>query len=272
MRYTLFILGIASGFMACTNSIASKPGLETELATESAPPVAVMQDSAGTYTALDTTLSFAGVWVNEGYVNDLHITQSPRLAKLEGISCIEIPGQTLKVTKWIKGFHDAAPEVVVVKDGDQYLLTQPDLSKKNVVPIEIYSPTRIKIMDTYLYKLVRGDVEKKDWGILEELLFSGTYHAEDGQEVVFGENGQISGLKDFASYMPIIDEKYEVIDNDVDFVEFKTANETGVKYGYKFRMDTLTLYKVKCLQQYARTKECSFETYGDVVHTLVKEK
>jgi hypothetical protein len=271
MRYTLFILGITLGFIACKNSVASKPESEIETATESAPPVAEL-DSVGNYEALDTALSFAGIWVNEGYVNDLHITQSPRLCRADSISCLEIPARTLMVTRYIGGFHDGAADLVVVKSGDQYLFTSPDLSKKYADTIQIFSSTRIKIRDTYLYKLVKGDVTKPDWGILEELLFSGTYHLEDGKKVVFGENDTITGLDLFTHYTPIIDDWYAEINNDVDYIEFQTSENEREKYGYKFFMDTLTIFKTKCLQENSRTKACTFETYGDKVYTLIKEK
>ncbi|WP_343667992.1 hypothetical protein [Chitinophaga sp.] len=229
-------------------------------------------DSVGTYEALDTALSFAGIWVNEGYVNDLHITQSPRLSRADSISCIEIPARTLMVTRYIGGFHEEAGDMVAVKSGDQYVFTTPDLSKKNADTIRIFSPTRIKIRDTYLYKLVKGDRNKADWGILEELLFSGTYHLENGKRVVFGNNDTITGLDDFIHYIPIIDDWYSDINNDVDYIEFETSANTKEKYGYKFFMDTLTIYKTKCLQENNRTKACTFETYGEKVFTLIKEK
>lgn len=271
MRYTLFILGITLGFIACTNSVANKPESEIETATESAPPVAQL-DSVGNFEALDTALSFAGIWVNEGYVNDLHITQSPRLCRADSISCLEIPARTLTVTRYIGSFHDGAADIVVVKSGDQYIFTTPDLSKKFADTIQIFSPTRIKIRDTYLYKLVKGDVTKRDWGILEELLFSGSYHLEDGKKVVFGENDTIVGLDDFIHYVPNIDHLYAEVNNDVDYIEFETAGNKTETYGYRFFMDTLTIFKTKCLQENNRTKECTFETYGDKVYTLIKEK
>lgn len=271
MRYTLFILGITLGFIACKNSVASKPESEIETATESAPPVSA-PDSVGTFEALDTALSFAGIWVNEGYVNDLHITQSPRLCRADSISCIEIPARTLMVTRYISGFHEGGADLVIVKNGDQYLFTRPDLTKKDVDTIEVLSPTRIKIRNTYLYKLGKGDVSRSDWGILEELLFSGTYHSEDGKKVVFGDKDTIIGMDLFTRYTPIIDDQVEVVENDVDFIEFETVENKKETYGYRFFMDTLTIYRTKCLQQNARTKACTFETYGEKMYTLIKEK
>jgi len=272
MRYTLLILGITLGFIACKNSIASKPESEIETATESAPPV-VEPDSVGTYEALDTALSFAGIWVNEGYVNDLHITQSPRLCRADSISCIEIPARTLMVTRYISDFHEGGEDIVVVKNGNQYLFTRPDLGKGYADTIQVLSPTRIKVCDTYLYKLVKGDVKKPDWGILEELLFNGTYHLEDGKKVVFAENDTITGLDLFTHYTPVIDDDwYTDMENDVDYIEFETTEKKKVKYGYKFMMDTLTIFKTKCLQQNARTNACTFETYGEKMYTLIKEK
>ncbi|WP_440133039.1 hypothetical protein [Chitinophaga sancti] len=271
MRYTLFILGITLGFIACKTSVASIPESEIETATESAPLV-TEPDSVGTFEALDTALSFAGIWVNEGYVNDLHITQSPRLCRADSISCIDIPARTLMVTRYISGFHDGAGDIVVVKNGDQYFFTTPDLTKKDVDTIQVLSPTRIKIRNTYLYKLGKGDVNKSDWGILEELLFSGTYHFEDGKKVVFGENDTIIGMDIFKRYTPVIDALAEEVENDVDYIEFQTSADKKETYGYKFFMDTLTIYKTKCLQQNARTHACTFETYGEKMYTLIKEK
>jgi hypothetical protein len=108
---------------------------------------------------------------------------------------------------------------------------------------------------------------------LEELLFNGTYHLEDGKKVVFAENDTITGLDLFTHYTPVIDDDwYTDMENDVDYIEFETTEKKKVKYGYKFMMDTLTIFKTKCLQQNARTNACTFETYGEKMYTLIKEK
>ncbi len=82
----------------------------------------------------------------------------------------------------------------------------------------------------------------------------------------------IIGLDLFTRYTPVIDALAEEVENDVDFIDFETSANTKETYGYKFFMDTLTIYKTKCLQQNARTKACTFETYGEKVFTLIKEK
>ena len=274
MKYLLLFLVSTQLFIACTSKNGNTDE-GTDSATNAAPPALPVVDSTGSYNKLDTALSFAGVWVNEDFVNDLHITQSPAHSPVkEGISCIVIPARTLISTSPISGFYEGSAERVVVKDGDQYLLCNPDLKNGDTIHIDVLSPTRIKIQHTYLYKLMRGDKEMKDYGILEELLFSGNYKTADGKDVVLGEDGTVSGLDIFTKYEPNItpNNLYREAETDVDYITFTTSKGTTEEYGYKFKMDTLSIYKIKCLKRDVKSNSCYLETYGDKVFELIKGK
>jgi len=96
------------------------------------------------FKTLDTALSFAGLWVNEAYIANIHKTRSPRQSQDVMESCITIPSRTLQVTRMVAGFHEGAEDLVVVKDRDRYKLYDADLSALQK-EMELISPTRISV-------------------------------------------------------------------------------------------------------------------------------
>lgn len=138
-------------------------------------------------------LGFAGIWVNEIYVNSIRKNRSPKQDQGLMNSSINIPDSTLTTTSMISGFHEGSSEMVVVKDGNRYWFYDPELTTPNDV-IQVLSPKRLRIGDQYFLKIEHGDMNKYEWSILNEILFAGKYQNQEGKEVVFSFDGHISGL------------------------------------------------------------------------------
>jgi len=134
------------------------------------------------YRTLHVRVPFGGAYVNEEYVDKIHANRSPRLDQDVEKSCIEIPDSTLETTSWIYGFHEGGPTKEVVNTGGRFMLYDV-YEKKLEDTLESLGPDRLRIGQLYLRKLKYPDREKADWGILEEILFSGRYQTEDDGEL-----------------------------------------------------------------------------------------
>lgn len=217
----------------------------------------------------DTVLSFAGVWVNEIYVDKIRKSHSPRLSQGIMASCIVIPDSTLKETNMVAGFHEGGPQMVVVKIGERYQFYDPPL-KTPLDTIEPLGPRRLRIGNQYFARLSYPDPRKTDWGILEELLFSGKYQKVDGGEVVFGTDGHITGLDSILYYEPVIDFA-DRGDGQVDRINLGQSHKKLDDYSFRFDGDTLLIYTVDCLQYNANEKGCDSATFGYLLWKLKKE-
>jgi hypothetical protein len=162
------------------------------------------ETTAPDFKTFHTALGFAGAWVNEVYVDSIRKNRSPRLDQEINESCINIPDSTLKTTNMIYGFHEGGAEMVIVKDGNRYQFYDPEFKTPKDI-IEPMSPDRLRIGTQYFQKLKHPDMEKYEWGILDEILFGGKYQSQDGQEVVFGIDGHIKGLDTVTYYQPHAD-------------------------------------------------------------------
>ncbi|HEV2483727.1 MAG TPA: hypothetical protein VGS79_28875 [Puia sp.] len=228
----LLVLSVLSALSAC----GSHSGSDVRAKPDSL--VAVAPGGADTaFRRLHVPVPFAGIYVNEEYVDKILANRSPRLDQEVEKSCVDIPDSTLKLAMWVYGFHEGGGNVVVVKIGDRYQLYEPG-SKKLDDTIEVLSPDRLRIGKLYLRKLKYADREKNDWGVLEEILFSGKYVAEDGKEVEFGADGHVKGLADTVScYVPYAD--YVGPGGDVDAIGLGQSQEHNTEYAFRFDKDTL---------------------------------
>ncbi|HVV69972.1 MAG TPA: hypothetical protein VHI52_00215 [Verrucomicrobiae bacterium] len=201
-------------------------------------PVVVAAGGVDTaFRTVHVPVPFAGLYVNEEYVDKIRANRSPRLDQGVEKSCLEIPDSTLKPAMWVYGFHEGGGDVAVVKQGDRYWLYD-TYGKKLADTIEVLSPGELRIGKIRLRKLKYGDREKNDWGVLEEILFSGRYRTEDGKEVEFGADGHVKGLEDTLSYYaPFAD--YVGPGGEVDQLGLGQSPEHNTGYAFRFDKDTL---------------------------------
>jgi hypothetical protein len=222
------------------------------------------------FKTVHAALSFAGAWVNEVYVDSIHKNRSPR--KDQGIeeSCINIPDSTLMTTSMVGGFHEGGPEMVVVMDGDRYQFFDPTFKTPKEI-IEPLSPDRLRIGSQYFKKLTHADMEKYEWGILNEILFAGKYKTqvakevgeEAGKEVVFAVDGHITGLDTITYYQPHADYTGDQ-DLGVDRISLGPSQKNLHEYGFQFNGDTLLIYSINCLKYDSVAHECGLEQLGEL--------
>jgi hypothetical protein len=217
----------------------------------------------------DTVLPFAGVWVNEVYLDSIRYNRSPRLSQGVEESCIILPARTLQVTSMIAGFHDGGPAWVVVKSGSHYQFYY-EARELPGDTIESLSLQRLRIGHHYFGRLNQPDIRKSDFGILEELLFTGTYLTDKGEKVIFGPNGSVTGLPGLAYYEPVVDYA-DRGDRQVDLLQLGPTRHKMDNFGFLFRKDTLTIYMVNCLRYDRTNGDCDSNALGEMLFSLVKQ-
>lgn len=257
-------------FILSMSSCGSHPKPDTGSGSDSSISItagkSALASSGADFKTLRTALDFAGAWVNEVYVDSIHKNQSPGKDQVIMESCIEIPDSTLKKTCMIGGFHDGGPAIVIVKKGNQYQFYDPELKIPGAI-IEPISARRLRIGNQYFQKLEHPDMEKEEWGILNELLFSGNYQNEEGKEVIFEMNGHIRGLDTVTYYQPHADYTEEQ-DLDADRISMgRSPNKVHV-YGFRFNKDTLSIYNIDCLKYDSAAHECGLEKLGSLIWKL----
>ena len=269
-RVVIFIM---MGWLSCTSPAGSperKPvdSPEHKPADSLIPKPAAAERPPLIAHPLDTLVPFSGVWVNDIYIRNILRNRSPRLSQNVLQSCITIPPRTLQITRMVGGFHEGAADMVVVKDGDRYEFLSADLGLF-IYGIRILSEDRIGIGDQTFSRLAHADTNKTDWGILEELLFSGNYRDAYGQAVHFAADGQISGMDSLRYYIPKID--YADGPSQIDHIQLGSSPRRLEDYGFRFDKDSLILYTVECLEYSAGEKQCDSERLGYRMYTLVRE-
>ena len=106
--------------------------------------------------------------------------------------------------------------------------------------------------------------------ILEEILFKGKYTNSEGKTIEFKPNGQIVGLDKFHFYDPIIDYFDEGM--QVDQIRIGNSQNELDYYGFKFNKDTLSLYKLNCIEFDSTSNNCGIVEYGQLIHKLWRQE
>ena len=257
MRSNLLFISLLCMVYACSSP--SQP------AKQEATKDSTGQTVAG-YKTLDTEVPFAGVWVNEDYIEKIKRSKSPVRSQHVMQSCIVIPGRTLQTTRMIAGFHEGGADVAVGKDGDQYYL----FSSRSADSIQVISPDRIKIKDHYFNKLAHGDSTRGNWGILEEILFKGHYQLENGKTVEFTEDGKVTGLDDFTTYIAVIDYTGTETPSEVSLIQLSKPDEQSEEYGYRFVQDTLYIHKTQL--KFDKDHKYDHVVFAEQAYKLIKLK
>jgi hypothetical protein len=219
--------------------------------------------------APDTPVYFAGLWVNEVYIQRVRTGMPLRRAQGVMMSCIEIPLRTLKVTRMVGGFHDGAADMVLRKNGSGYCFyyTYNYIPGDTVIPL---ADGRLKIGKNYFQHL-DDDKLSSDDGILEQLLFAGRYRRTDTDtagSIIFEENGHIQGFDSFRYYSPTID--YADMNAAFDHIRIGSDARHLQDYGFRFIGDTLMIYDRNRLRY--NGEYCDSEALGELLYVLPKIK
>jgi hypothetical protein len=215
---------------------------------------------------LEASIPFEGVWVSEHYVNEVRQGKSLREAQDTETRCIVIPARTLQVTRWIYGFHEGGEDLVIVqRDSGYFMIALYD--GRCVDTLKTVADGRLKMGRDYYVRVGEVDSSLSDLGVLEQLLFAGSYRRSDTRGMVlFRKDGKIEGLDSLGWFVPEID--YVGEPTSVDHIRLG-RDKRGLKdYGLSFAGDTMRIYSVDCLQQ--SEGECALDTLGRELYTLKK--
>jgi hypothetical protein len=226
-------------------------------------PNAPVASNVINFKTLDTSVPFAGFWVNETYVKNIGRTKSP--GKCQGISesGLTIPGRTLQSTCMIYGFHEGGPEIVLVKKGNtyQFYSKDGDTISNSVYDIQVIAADKLKIgKNTFI---------KTNEKFLADILFSGEYRDSLNNTVQFSKDGHIKGLGNYAVYDPWYDYTGEP-ELDADQVDLGQDSINMEHFGYRFRQDTLLIYNLNCLEYDSLEHSCLHLALGDIKCKLVR--
>jgi hypothetical protein len=221
------------------------------------------------FKQLDTTLSFAGYWVDEKYVNEILQKKSPTMTQVPSISCFPIPNRTKQITRLVSGFHEGGEDLVVLKNGTNYELWDSELKNKRK-QITIISNDRIKLDNDFFVRLRNYNVSDKSGEpkILEEILFAGKYKTDKGQIVEFNPNGQLLGFDNYNNFEAYVDYADQGMQVDKFVVRQNASSEK--EFGFKFKSDSLFIYNLKCLEYDQESKTCVDFGFDNLKLVLVK--
>ncbi|WP_026994408.1 hypothetical protein [Flectobacillus major] len=208
---------------------------------------------------------FAGLWINERYVNEIRKSKSPykaqQLARLSNISFSSSATQN-NMIGW--NFHEGE-SIILKKKGTQYEVwhTEPVHKLGNLSILT--TNQKIKVgKDTFLKLKTRDNTR-----FVEELLFQGTYLL-NGQKVTFSADGKVSGLAGYSYYFP----QYDYFGGSYGFDQIilgKTKDlQKGQDFAFQFMGNTLKIYDITCTLKDKNSNDCLEAKRGKLRYTLVK--
>jgi hypothetical protein len=231
------------------------------------------------FKKLDTLIPFSGYWLSEEYFNNIKKYKSPKKAQ-DNSEFIFIPNRTLKPAMLVMDFHEGDPELTILKNGTKYQMwalhddgiseSSNELSIFNSNDIQIISPTKIKIGDKSFVKINGITTNENRFKILEEILFQGQYTNASGNSIEFKNNGEVIGLDSFHYYQP--NEDYYDEGMQVDQVSLGKAEKDLDWFGFKFKNDTLELYKLKCNAFDSTSHNCGEVELGQLIYKLWRKE
>jgi hypothetical protein len=229
-----------------------------------------LSSSTDNYKKLDTLVSFSGSWLSEDYFNEIVKNKSPRKAQ-DGALFIVIPQKTLSLTTIIYNFHEGGTLLEVVSNKNNYEIweVQNDSLSQKVYDVKILSPLKISLGDKSFVK-ISSDTDTENFIVLDEILFKGNYTDTKNNKIEFKSNGQIVGMDSFNFYESVIDYYDEGM--QVDQIRLGDSRDKLDYYGFKFKGDTLNLYKLNCLEFDSTSNNCGVVEYGQLIYKLWKQK
>lgn len=212
-------------------------------------------------TQVGQASGIGGAWVNAHYIQLLTQTKSPRTVQDSANPSMVLMPHTIGDTgSFIGDFHDGVP-FVLGKSGKK--MGRYDLAQSEKYADFQVINGRLAIRDQE-YIFVSDSLN--NFRIGERFLFSGTYSQGD-QIVSFSPEGMISGLDNFTHYAVILD--YFDVGRNLDQIEMGPSKDSMETFGFSFSKDTLTVYKLNCIESDART--CYTVELAETMFRLIKQ-
>jgi hypothetical protein len=217
----------------------------------------------------DTVQRLKGLWVNKVYADTLLLTRSPRASqRVEGNTYLYFTDSTEPSVLVGLGFHEGTAWSVIRSSNKVMLYDSGE--KRNMGVVATISPEEFRLGRQDFIKLKHPNRDNYDFDIVEELLFAGNYRMQNGASVSLSFDGRASGWDTIRYYVPNVD--YIGPGMDVDQVELGSNKDKLTPYGFRFDMDTLFIYKLKCLIPDSLARDCDSVTLGEVAWKLVKKR
>jgi hypothetical protein len=211
----------------------------------------------------------SGFWISENYIEKLKRTSSPRLSQ-DSTSYLKITDVLYGRVNIVYNFHEAlGPMEITNTTGNlQLWMLSAEHEGEGIYfdSIQRVNQRKIKIGNISYTKLDLAPVHNSDL-ILEELLFRGTYKM-DSSEVIFTNEGKVTGLKNYTVFRPVMD--YYDAGMQIDLIDFFTGDTASVRLAFKFTGNKLEIFNVKCLDFDKKENKCVNIDYGKLLFTLQK--
>jgi hypothetical protein len=221
-------------------------------------------------TTTTTEVPFAGSWVAETYYNSIQKNKSPRVAQELVDECyIHILPSKHDTAYMGYNFHEIGPKLRLVEENGKYAYwaVQGDSLHARAFTIEHPDPEHLLLNDVRFVKINATHIQNLPL-VLEAILFKGKYKNSDGGEVVFTEDGVVTGLDNFTKYHVRTD--YMDAGLQIDQVGFKADGVKPVFYGFTYKGDVLELYEIRCLERDAQSGACQHADFGKKLYTLTR--
>ncbi len=230
---------VALGGWACTNR---HPARETAAPAEKKPAAAV---------------AFSGNWVNGKYLRVLRQSKSPRLAQgAAELSVVVIPAAAGQRASLIWGFHEGSEYVLKTEAGGKAGLHDAEGGQRAYVLEYAPAGDSLKVGDDWFVRLAGGASPEQ---AANPYLFAGRYGLGD-REVTFTPDGKVTGLDSIRYYQPFLD--YIDAGMQVDQVRLGRHPDTLQPYGFAIGGNTLTLYRLTCVEYDSTSQVCGVVENG----------
>ena len=237
-------------------------------------PAATTDTQEVTETASITTTTgevpFSGTWLAETYYNSIQKDKSPHVAQELVDECFIHILPSKKDSAFMGyNFHEIGPKLRLVEENGAYTFwaEQGDTLHAQAFTIEQPDPNHLVLNDIRFVKINATHIQNLPL-ILESILFKGKYKNSEGGEVVFTENGDVTGLDNFTKYHVRTD--YMDAGLQMDQVGFKAPGVKPIFYAFKYKGDVLELYEIKCLEMDKQSGVCQFADFGKKLYTLTR--
>jgi hypothetical protein len=202
---------------------------------------------------------FAGWWVDQGYVDTLLKTKSPRAS--QGDEELLYFPKLLHDTCFLAVFHEGGGQFTLVAHGKDYYIKY---DNGDSALVEIMDQQHIKTRGK-IFVSVPGTDETR---VSEKFLLKGEY-AHGDKTIVLTENGEIQGLDSFKYYLVWND--YYGPGLDLDLMDLGRTRDEHIEHAFQIVGDTLLIYATKCIEQH-ENGDCYAIDYDKLKYTLVRKK